>query len=152
MLQCNEVRLGNYVLIHNKLKKITLINNDSGFKDVPLVGFEGSSDNFIRCDAAELSAVPLTDEVLRQCGFVFHDYFHFWQLLSTGSAVRSEMDIDPDYNLIDFMRRPLVKRISSLHQLQNLFFALKGSELPFDQRQLATANQPNGAAAGAAVV
>jgi hypothetical protein len=42
---------------------------------------------------------------------------------------RSEMDIDSDYNLIDFMRKPVVKTIASLHQLQNIYFLLKGKEL-----------------------
>ena len=36
----------------------------------------------------------------------------------------TEMDIDPDYTLIDFMRRPIVKNIASLHQLQNLYYML----------------------------
>jgi hypothetical protein len=39
------------------------------------------------------------------------------------------MDIDPDYNVLDFMRRPVVKKLSSLHQVQNVYFFLKGEEL-----------------------
>ena len=40
----------------------------------------------------QIEPVPLTDDVLKQCGFVYHDYFKFWQLVTTG--IRSEMDID----------------------------------------------------------
>ncbi len=43
------------------------------------------------------------------------------------------MDIDRDYNVIDFMRRPLVRSITSLHQLQNIYFSLKGKEIGFKE-------------------
>jgi len=75
----------------------------------------------------QIEPVPLTDDVLKQCGFVYHDYFKFWQLITTGT--RSEMDIDSDYDVIDFMRRPIIKSLASLHQLQNVYFMLKGREL-----------------------
>jgi len=39
------------------------------------------------------------------------------------------MDIDSDYDVIDFMRKPVVKNLVSLHQLQNAYFMLKGREL-----------------------
>jgi len=44
------------------------------------------------------------------------------------------MEINPDYDLIDFMRKPVVKKMSSLHQLQNIYFALKGNELKFSKK------------------
>jgi hypothetical protein len=75
----------------------------------------------------QIEPVPLTDDVLKQCGFVYHDYFKFWQLITTGT--RSEMDIDRDYDVIDFMRKPIIKNLASLHQLQNVYFTLKGREL-----------------------
>ena len=73
--------------------------------------------------------IALTDEVLTQCGFLYHDYFKFWQLIEGMDAYRSEMDIDTEYNIIDFMRKPVVKKLTSLHQLQNIYFMLKGKEL-----------------------
>ena len=61
----------------------------------------------------------------------YHQHFNFWQLINTDGR-RTEMDIDPDYTLIDFMRRPIVKNIASLHQLQNLYYMLFNKELDFD--------------------
>lgn len=133
MLVSNELRLGNYILVNKKIKRITLINNDLGFADVPLIGYQGKEADYINCDSGDVEPVPLTDEVLQQCQFVFNDYFHFWQRTTKNSGELSEMDIDLDYNLIDFMRRPIVKNLTSLHQLQNLYFALNGSELPFNE-------------------
>jgi hypothetical protein len=81
------------------------------------------------CHSAQLQPVPMTDEVLQQAGFRYHTYFRFWQKVGTAPGELSEMDIDPDYNVLDFMRRPVVKKLSSLHQLQNVYFFLKGEEL-----------------------
>jgi len=60
-------------------------------------------------------------------------YFKFWQKAESVNRKKTEMDIDKDYNLIDFMRRPVVKNIVSLHQLQNLYFSLKGKEIGFKE-------------------
>jgi hypothetical protein len=80
-----------------------------------------------------LQPVPLNDAILKQCKFVYHDYFKFWQLITGADENRSEMDIDRDYNIIDFMRKPIVKKVASLHQLQNIYFLLKGKELLFGE-------------------
>jgi hypothetical protein len=45
----------------------------------------------------------------------------------------SEMDIDNDYDVIDFMHKPVVRHLASLHQLQNVYFMLKGRELKLDK-------------------
>jgi hypothetical protein len=80
--------------------------------------------------------VPLTDDVLKQYGFVYHNYFKFWQHITTG--ITSEMDINSDYDVIDFMRRPIIKNMTSLHQLQNVYFMLKGRELTLYDTATAT--------------
>jgi len=85
----------------------------------------------------KVEPVPLTNEVLKQCGFLYHDYFKFWQLVTTG--IRSEMDISPDFEVIDFMRKPIIKKLTSLHQLQNVYFMLKGRELKLNRNMMALA-------------
>ena len=47
------------------------------------------------------------------------------------------MDIDPDYDLIDFMRKPIIKKLRSLHQLQNVYFLMKGRELKYTKQAIA---------------
>jgi hypothetical protein len=73
----------------------------------------------------------MSQAVLQQCNFTYQEHFKFWQLISTDGG-RREMDIDREYNLIDFMRRPMVKNIQSLHQLQNIYYMLFNKEMDFD--------------------
>lgn len=134
MIPGNELRLGNYVLVEKNIEQVSMINGLSSATR-SLSGHPGGSAAEIKQQGLEeLAPVPLTDAVLRQCQFVFHDYFNFWQLLTGTGETRSEMDIDRDYNILDFMRRPVVKKVASLHQLQNIYFMLKGKEIIFHHK------------------
>lgn len=133
MISCNELRIGNYVLVDENLREVSSITSttvstlDTEKNEQHEQASEHSSQN--------IQPVLLTDEILQQCGFVYHDYFKFWQLITTG--IRSEMNISPDYEVIDFMRKPILKKLTSLHQLQNIYFLLKGRELKFSQKAIA---------------
>ena len=124
MISCYELRLGNHVLVDKNLQQVSMITGTSVFtRDTEESHEQAASEHSF----GQIEPVPLTDDVLKQCGFVYHDYFKFWQLITTGT--RSEMDIDRDYDVIDFMRKPIIKNLASLHQLQNVYFMLKGREL-----------------------
>jgi len=124
MISCHELRLGNRVLVDKNLQQVSMITGTTVFT---IDAEKSSGQKASEQSFEQIEPVPLTDDVLKQCGFVFHGYFKFWQLLTTGA--RSEMDVDSDYDVIDFMRRPIIKKMASLHQLQNVYFMLKGSEL-----------------------
>jgi len=124
MISCYELRIGNYVLVDEHLQRISAINHETAST------FEGEENNrqvVSEHDLDTIKPVPLTDDIIKQCGFAFHDYFKFWQLVTTG--IRSEMNLSPDYEVIDFMRKHILKKLTSLHQLQNIYFLLKGREL-----------------------
>ncbi|TCJ12164.1 hypothetical protein EPD60_16590 [Flaviaesturariibacter flavus] len=124
MIPVQELRIGNYVSVGNKWRQLTAIgrNTVQADSDALTTQIQGYKPE-------DLSPVALSESILLRCGFVFRDYFHFWQLIAGSGNDRSELDLDNDFNLLDFMRRPIVRRIASLHQLQNLYFALKGKEL-----------------------
>ena len=129
MIHNNELRLGNYVLVNENLHEVIVITGTS----VSTVSLEDRDD--VVSSEYELESIqpaPLSDDVLKRCGFVYHDYFKFWQLITTG--IRSEMNINPDYEVIDFMRKPILKKLNFIHQLQNVYFMLKGRELNFSQK------------------
>lgn len=75
----------------------------------------------------QIDPVELTDDVLKEYGFTYHDHFKCWQLKVSG--IRSEMDINTNYDVLDFLGKPIIRKLASLHQLQNAYFALKGREL-----------------------
>jgi translation elongation factor P/translation initiation factor 5A len=132
MIPCHDLRTGNIVLVNNRLRKVNMISNSETLTDQSLVGVQSigytENENY---PVEEIQPVPMSTAILEQCHFTYHSYFKFWQLISSEGS-RSEMDIDSDYTLIDFMRRPIVKHISSLHQLQNIHYMLFNKELDFD--------------------
>jgi hypothetical protein len=133
MISCYELRLGNRVLVDKNLQQVSMITGTAVFtSDAGESHGQAASEHRFE----QVEPVPLTDDVLKQCGFVYHDYFKFWQLITTGT--RSEMDIDSDYDVIDFMRKPIIKNLASLHQLQNVYFMLKGKELTLYKTTVAT--------------
>ena len=124
MISAYELRLGNHVLVNQNIRKISIITGTTVFTvDADESSEEASSETNLET----VNPVPLTDNVLKECGFTYHHYFKFWQLVTTG--IRSEMDISSDYEVIDFMRKTIIKKMTSLHQLQNVYFMLKGREL-----------------------
>ena len=133
MISCYELRIGNYVLVNGNFQQVFAIN-----RTVAFVAEEDNEQMASEHNLENVQPIPLTEDILRQCGFVYHDYFKFWQLITTG--IRSEMNISPDYEVIDFMRKPILKKLTSLHQLQNIYFLLKGRELQFAKKQLQTVN------------
>lgn len=126
MISCYELRLGNHLVVNGSLQQVSSITRNTVFT----VDSKQESAQTIESDLEKVEPVPLSTTVLSQCGFVYHEYFKFWQLITTDS--RSEMDIDSDYHVLDFMRKPVLKRLTSLHQLQNIYFMLKGRELKYD--------------------
>jgi hypothetical protein len=136
MISCNELRLGNRVLVDKNLQQVSMITSTAVFT---IDAEEGHEPAVSEHSSDQIEPVPLTDDVLKQCGFVYHDYFKFWQLKTTGiTSEMSEMDIDNDYDVIDFMHKPVVRHLASLHQLQNVYFMLKGRELKLDKATIAT--------------
>ena len=94
------------------MRRISAITNSNTITDHSSVGVEsitnGEEETF---PVENIHPVPLTDAILQQCNFIFHDYFKFWQMISKGPP-RTEKDINLDYNLIDYMQRPVVKRLA----------------------------------------
>jgi hypothetical protein len=134
MISCYELRLGNSILVNGNIQQVSKITAKTIFTvdAEQSIGQEAAEYNL-----EKVEPVPLTNEVLQQCGFLYHDYFKFWQLITTG--IRSEMDISPDFEVIDFMRKPIIKKLGSLHQLQNVYFMLKGRELKLNKNMAALA-------------
>lgn len=79
--------------------------------------------------AKEVTPIPLTTEILEKCGLIEANSFHELQVDGINFVWdNSGLDVSFEGNQIAM---PLL-HIKSLHQLQNLYFALTGSELKIE--------------------
>ena len=135
MIQVNELRIGNYI---NRLGEITIIKsiqigtNGIGYVYTPVSG---------AITLNQIEPIPLTPEILEKCGFELKNdtrNSNGWYLNVDNRRIcwsDSDKEIvslyfkegqNYGYNdtLFDF-------KCKSLHQLQNLYFALTGEELTY---------------------
>jgi hypothetical protein len=112
MIPQQELRIGNWVL-----------ENNSGalFQIRKGIDIDNHSNSFL--------PVPITPEVLKKYGFAFHDYFKLWQKNKMISGTGPDMELDRDFWVLNFSHQRIGVELKSLHQLQNLYFFLKGKEL-----------------------
>lgn len=132
MIPFSELRIGNYVLVNTIVRKIAMVSSIEDKKQFPSVGYYvGEHLQNIDCGSKYLQALPLTNNVLEESGFSFDSYFKLWQKAKPATGTGMELELDREFNVVDFMRRPLLKEVKSMHELQNLYYALLGKELVF---------------------
>jgi len=126
MIQANELRIGNLIL---DSKGFVLLIKSISEKNKQVSGYFPKLNDFGSDYYDDCRPIPLTEEILTKCGFrksklegydVHFRYDH--QLLH--SSVTSIYNADFSIKLDNVARG-----VKSLHQLQNLFFALTGNEL-----------------------
>lgn len=131
MIKANELRIGNWINgIENyfgngtpKPIQVDSIISDGDKIKVNLVIYEDGETN---C-AKDISPIPITDEIMLKCGFRRDG--SYWanntvNLPIMPTIYNTEMILVPN--------RSCAVMISSLHQLQNLYFALTGEELKIE--------------------
>jgi hypothetical protein len=108
----NELRIGNWVM------------NDESGEHVKLM--KGAD---IDSHSTGFSPIVITKEVLGKCGFAFHDHFKIWQKNKAVRGTGPDMELNRDFEVLDFSHKEIGVELKSLHQLQNLYFLMKGKEL-----------------------
>ncbi len=131
MLESRELRVGNLVCkilpFSNKVKKITV-------GDLALIDGKGSEEDYF--------PIPLTEEWLLKAGFVKNTYpnLHWFKYLDNDDkvAITEHKEYGSNKHLSFFFNCSGSMSYSSIdlqviyvHTLQNLFFALTGTELEF---------------------
>jgi len=126
-LKANELRIGNTIMSKAGIVTVRSINDASdGY-------YIGMSEYLCASNIIEFTGIPLTEEWLVRMGFKYQKSgaggadmwsgFGYWRLSNN------------DFNLIGtksgtvYFNRCLDWQIKSVHQLQNLYFALKRTEL-----------------------
>jgi hypothetical protein len=122
MMKANELRLGNkiyeYGIDYDAEGNKFLDKSDCKIIDVTidvLRKLQDESEDYIL-----FQPIALTPEILKRCGFVNRklDNFYFFE---NGNLIIE--GYESDYNGL------YIGRVDYLHQLQNLYFVLKGEEL-----------------------
>lgn len=113
-MEAKELRIGNYIVVNGHIIIV---------EDVLVCGINLHHDCWLY-DIDELEPITLTEEILLKCGFEikegrFGNEYHLGTFVLFTSELLS----------ISFVWDNFIKDIKSLHQLQNLFYALTGEEL-----------------------
>ena len=113
MIESNQLRLGNWVYnTHN----IPMVVKTIGI-DYIYVDFKNNPGDLLEFNTYNpFKPIPLTEEILLKCGFEKKD----------GLFVFNNVVI---WSRNDIFNYEGLKYIKSLHQLQNLYFALTNKEL-----------------------
>jgi hypothetical protein len=113
MIRKHELRIGNWVM-----------NKEGNFCQIKTGSFIDAADSF--------TAIELNEVILKKCGFNFQDYFKLWRKTQVLPMTGYLLEMDQDYNVKDFGHRDMNIRLTTLHQLQNLLYDLKGVEIDFE--------------------
>lgn len=125
-MKVNELRIGNYILheptIDDWEEIIVTLHS--------LLQVDISPESYC--------GIPLTEEWLVKFGFSFsnNDKYKWWKGKGRGMSLfkgLTESTKDWFYYFDTYSNRG--KRIKSVHQLQNLYFALTGEELELKEKQ-----------------
>lgn len=133
MTEANELKIGNWVKYDGELYKVigivTSINsNGTRYFRTQLETREG---DFSKAKTQEwINPIPLTPEILEKCGWTYNnesDLFEIYGDARMSMVFRENVQSYVMFNSI--LKALIAKRITYIHQLQNLFFALTGEEL-----------------------
>jgi hypothetical protein len=127
MVNSKEFRVGNFILVDGIRRRVASVGNEG--RDC--IGFELESGYDVEdCNVERLQAVPVDNVLLKELGFIYHDYFKLWQRERPDKSY--SIELSTDFDALDFSHNYMVRNIQFLHQLQNLFFCVQGRELFFD--------------------
>lgn len=116
MIQANELRIGNYIY---KLGNVIQVENET-FRNVDAMLFP-------------YEPIPITEEWLLKFGFKKDRNNEFWLTVAvTWVYIKFTENLEPFVYYRD-NGVPLYNKVNYVHQFQNLYFALKQTELEINE-------------------
>jgi hypothetical protein len=115
MIKENELRIGNWIELKN-----------SGFIKV-----EADSIGDIVNNPAIFNCIPITPEILEKAGWIWNEECNSFEKYPNGDArMNLQRKFNGGYTMFNYVIKALIcENIWHLHQLQNLYYALTGTEL-----------------------
>lgn len=130
MINANELRIGNLIKRDDHILRVVQIKETQMFR-VEYVD-KSISSNHMFLDHNSAEPIPLTDEILLKCGFIFdkdnEDYNLNGITLDDRNTDKWSKYINKDEFGIWYLNSYL-RDIKYLHQLQNLFYSITDTEL-----------------------
>jgi hypothetical protein len=139
MIQAKDLRIGNWVKcggfkrLYGEFKVAEIYPDQITIEQKPYDGFT----------VEEVEPIPLTPEILEKCGFEkgvseWYNKNYFTDCMEAAEEMQLQVNLksfrcgiaDLDFGGTNAMT---AKPIQHLHQLQNLYFALTGQELTYNQ-------------------
>ena len=135
MIDARELKIGNYVYLQSSKTPCRI--TEIGYSEIEYPRYEASgrsSEAVFRTYVDNLKTILLTAQLLLNCGFVYNaidDCFDRLNLRirilgnSICAFIGFEVGLGKEWHDANI-------EVKSLHQLQNLYFALTGKELEVD--------------------
>ena len=124
-MEAKNIRIGNVVHFYGNRKPLIIKEINSENKNAWLKGYvvHGNGDKTaIDC----LRPIPLTTDWLKDFGFGLSNFHKGWHRTTNGIEILFDIDMGCFIEMVGL-------DINYVHQLQNLFFALTGTELEVKQ-------------------
>jgi len=139
-MKSTELRLGNWVYAINRRGGIHIPENAPlkvlqvgvfNSEVLPIDINPASVTEWIVVSNVDISPIPLTEQILVEFGFEWSIYHQAYHLHSDGVDFYDIVACYPNgYQFSTFRKRELIgKPFVYVHTLQNLFFAISGTEL-----------------------
>lgn len=124
MIELNQLRIGNLVKEYDEVKKVNAIKPH---------GVDFEEGNFGVCPPQDMNPIPLTEAVLRAAGFeLFPEGYYF----NFGCVVYKAFIRDGSGRWDGFTCNHSLRPLKGLHDLQNVFYFLRGKELDINMEKL----------------
>jgi hypothetical protein len=128
MIDAKELRVGNCVM--DGAGRIMVVENIQDRSINRLIDGDGVSGSY---SLEGLQPMPLTPEILEKCGFDIPAFIRDISdgfFLTTDKMLGFRLQLEKDYKHIGYVCESLkLNHIAYLHQLQNLYYALTGTEI-----------------------
>lgn len=132
-MNANELRIGNLfdLPVRCKNEVAEYLEKQLDTEYFPVCAIEKDQlrlfiDEELEFYYSDLIPIPLTEEWLLKFGFIWSESHGLWILKSSGSFNLCE---NSGYYKLSFYNNLIGEQFNSVHQLQNLYFALTEKEL-----------------------
>jgi hypothetical protein len=133
MIKANELRIGNCIkgmygncFVHT----IAMISGEYVLSYMNSQ-FSSSCDGLI--DLKDCNPIPLTREILEKFGWIWNEEANSFEKYPNGDARMhfQYREVNGSFTMFNYVLKALIaEKLYYVHQLQNLYFALTGEELP----------------------